>query len=151
VTINLWFDRIVMDQEFVALLDSRVHWVFNKSKMYGSTVSSRQYLSLVISGAASLVAMDSRDLVNVALEDLSRVFPRIRGAELVHSLVVKEKRATFSPRPGVEEHRPSSKTQVENLFLAGDWTDTGYPATIEGAVLSGRKAAEGIAEMLAEK
>jgi squalene-associated FAD-dependent desaturase len=148
VTINLWFDRIVMDQEFVALLDSRVHWVFNKSKMYGSTVSSRQYLSLVISGAASLVAMDSRDLVTVALEDLSRVFPRIRGAELVHSLVVKEKRATFSPRPGVEEHRPASKTQVENLFLAGDWTDTGYPATIEGAVLSGRKAAEGVAKFL---
>jgi uncharacterized protein with NAD-binding domain and iron-sulfur cluster len=119
--------------------------------MYGSTASSRQYLSLVISGAASLVAMDSRDLVKVALEDLSRVFPRMQGAELVHSLVVKEKRATFSPRPGVEEHRPSSKTQVENLFLAGDWTDTGYPATIEGAVLSGRKAAAGIAEMLAEK
>lgn len=151
VTINLWLDRIVMDQEFVALLDSRVHWVFNKSKMYGSTVPSRQYLSLVISGAASLVAMDSRDLVNVALKDLSRVFPRMTGAKLVHSLVVKEKRATFSPRPDVEGHRPSSKTQARNLFLAGDWTDTGYPATIEGAVLSGRKAAEGVANMLREK
>jgi uncharacterized protein with NAD-binding domain and iron-sulfur cluster len=140
-----------MEQDFVALLDSRVHWVFNKSKIYGSNNRTSQYLSLVISGAASLMSVDSGDLVKAALKDLSAAFPLARNAELVHSLVVKEKRATFSPRPGVEEHRPSSKTQVENLFLAGDWTDTGYPATIEGAVLSGRKAAESVANMLGEK
>ncbi|MDP2883817.1 MAG: hydroxysqualene dehydroxylase HpnE [Ignavibacteria bacterium] len=148
VTINLWLDRVVMEQDFVALLDSRIHWVFNKSKIYGSNTTSRQYLSLVISGAASLIAVDSGELVNAALTDLSAAFPLVRNAELVHSIVLKEKRATFSPRPGVEEHRPPSKTQVENLFLAGDWTDTGYPATIEGAVLSGRKAAEGVARVL---
>ncbi len=147
VTINLWFDRVVMEQDFVALLDSRIHWVFNKSKIYGSS-ATRQYLSLVISGAASMMALDSGELVKTALEDLSAAFPRVRNAELVHSLVVKEKRATFSPRPDVERHRPSSKTQFENLFLAGDWTDTGYPATIEGAVLSGRKAAEEVAGLV---
>jgi hydroxysqualene dehydroxylase len=148
VTINLWFDRVVMEQDFVALLDSRIHWVFNKSKIYGSSATTRQYLSLVISGAASLLDVDSRDLVKGALRDLSAAFPPVRNAELVHSLVVKEKRATFSPRPDVEMHRPSSKTQFANLFLAGDWTDTGYPATIEGAVLSGRKAAEGVAKLM---
>jgi zeta-carotene desaturase len=137
-----------MEQDFVALLDSRIHWVFNKSKIYGSDTTTRQYLSLVISGAASLLAVDSSDLVKGALKDLSAAFPTVRNAELVHSLVVKEKRATFSPFPDVEAHRPSSKTQFENLFLAGDWTDTGYPATIEGAVLSGRKAAEGVARLV---
>jgi squalene-associated FAD-dependent desaturase len=148
VTINLWFDRVVMEQDFVALLDSRVHWVFNKSKIYGSSTPTRQYLSLVISGAASLMSVDSGDIIKAALNDLSAAFPAVRIAGLVHSLVVKEKRATFSPRPDAESHRPSSTTQFENLFLAGDWTDTGYPATIEGAVLSGRKAAEGVATLV---
>jgi len=136
-----------MEQDFVALLDSRIHWVFNKSKIYGSK-TTRQYLSLVISGAASLVDVDSSELVKSALKELTAAFPPARNAELVHSLVVKEKRATFSPHPYVEAHRPSSKTEFENLFLAGDWTDTGYPATIEGAVLSGRKAAEGVARII---
>ena len=149
VTINLWFDRTVMTEKFAALLDSRIHWVFNKSRIYGSGNTSRQYLSLVISGAASLMNTNNADLVKGAIADLAEVFPEVRSAKLVHSLVVKEKRATFSPRPDIEEHRPSSKTKFENLFLAGDWTDTGYPATIEGAVLSGRKAADAAAEVVA--
>ncbi|MCX6134749.1 MAG: hydroxysqualene dehydroxylase HpnE [Ignavibacteriales bacterium] len=148
VTINLWFDRMVMEQDFVALLDSRIHWVFNKSKIYGSSTASRQYISLVISGAASLILLDSAELVRAALKDLSAALPAVRDAVLVHSLVIKEKRATFSPRPDAETHRPSSATQFRNLFLAGDWTNTGYPATIEGAVLSGRKAAEEVAKIL---
>lgn len=147
VTINLWFDRTVMEQKFAALLDSRIHWVFNKSEIYGSGDSSRQYLSLVISGAASLMNTSNDELVKGAVKDLAKVFPEVREARLMHSLVVKEKRATFSPRPDVEAHRPASKTKYENLFLAGDWTDTGYPATIEGAVLSGRKAAEAVAAL----
>ena len=148
VTINLWFDRTVMDEDFVALLDSRVHWVFNKSKIYGLNNQSRQYLSLVISGAGPLVLVSSGELVEGALRELHKALPRTGAARLMHSLVIKERRATFSPRPDVEQHRPSSKTPLENLFLAGDWTNTGYPATIEGAVLSGRKAAEGVAEVL---
>jgi squalene-associated FAD-dependent desaturase len=148
ITVNLWFDRTVMEEDLLALLDSSVHWVFNKTKIYRLQGSSRQYLSLVISGAASLVSKSSEQLLEVALEDLRKVLPRAREARVVHSLVLKEKRATFSPRPDVEQHRPSSLTPIENLFLAGDWTNTGYPATIEGAVLSGRKAAEGAAKLL---
>jgi squalene-associated FAD-dependent desaturase len=148
VTINLWFDRVVMDQDFVALLDSRVHWVFNKSKIYGNQVPDRQYLSLVISGAGSLVNLSSEELLRAALDDLHRFLPRTKTANVVHYLVLKEKRATFSPRPDVEQHRPASETPISNLFLAGDWTNTGYPATIEGAVLSGRRAAEKAAGFL---
>lgn len=149
ITINVWLDRTVMDAEFFALLDSRIQWVFNKSKIYGSTDGSRQYLSIVISGAAPLIGMSSEELVEVALDDLRRFFPQLRSARLVHSLVIKEKRATFSPHPGIEAQRPTSETSVPNLFLAGDWTRTGYPATIEGAVLSGRRAAQKAKEYLA--
>lgn len=148
VTINLWFDRLVMDQDFVALLDSRVHWVFNKSRIYGKETATRQYLSLVISGAGSLVNLTSEELVRAALDELHKYLPRTKEATVVHFLVLKEKRATFSPRPDVEQHRPASETPISNLFLAGDWTNTGYPATIEGAVLSGRRAAEKAAEFL---
>jgi len=150
VTIHLWLDRAIMEQEFAALLDARVQWVFNRSKMLGEQKTedrmqntvNRQYLSLVISGAEEYVTMEREQLVALAMEDLRRVLPRAESASVVHSLVIKEKRATFSPKPEVEPLRPSVKTGYDNLFLAGDWTDTGLPATIEGAVLSGRRAAE---------
>jgi zeta-carotene desaturase len=70
--------------------------------------------------------------------------PQARDAKVIHSLVIKEKRATFLPSPGLEAFRPNTQTEFENLFLAGDWTATGYPATIEGAIMSGRKAAESV-------
>lgn len=173
ITINLWFDKPVMEQEFVALLDSRVHWVFNKSRILQSLkgdgrrqtadgrlqnaedrlqkTDGRQYLSLVISGASGYVEVEKEELVQIALDDLRHVFPEARNAKLVHSLVIKEKRATFSPTPGVEALRPSSRTRLENLFLAGDWTNTGYPATIEGAVMSGNEAARCVTVFLGEK
>lgn len=159
ITIHLWLDRQIMEQEFVALLDSRVQWVFNRSRMLrkplaasNSTTTvakSRQYLSLVISGAGEYVEMDKEKLVEAGMEDLRRVFPEARSANVVHSLVIKEKRATFTPKPEVEPLRPSSRTVFENLVLAGDWTDTGLPSTIEGAVVSGRRAAEAVASYLA--
>jgi squalene-associated FAD-dependent desaturase len=142
VTINLWLDRSVFEQEFVALLDSRVQWVFNRSKILNLKHNSRQYLSLVISGAAEYAEMGKEEIIRLATEDLQKVIPQAREARVMHSLVIKEKRATFSPKPGLEALRPTTKTQFENFFLAGDWTNTGYPATIEGAVMSGRAAAE---------
>lgn len=141
ITINLWFDRPVMRNAFAALLDSRIQWVFNKSLLLGNRDSTRQYLSVVISGASSYVEMSKEQLVGIALEDLRGVLPDVERAQLVHSIVMKEKRATFSPKPRIDSTRPSCKTELENLFLAGDWTNTGYPATIEGAVMSGRAAA----------
>ncbi len=144
VSINLWFDCQVFDKEFVAVLSSRIQWIFNRNLLCntpGTGVGNLQHLSLVISGAEEYVDFDKESIVQLALEDLRRVLPLVNGATLVRSLVVKEKRATFSPRPGLELVRPDTRTKLRNLFLAGDWTNTGLPATIEGAVISGRKAA----------
>jgi zeta-carotene desaturase len=149
LSIDLWFDRPVMGEDFVALLDSRVQWVFNRSKIFGASSASGQCLALTVSGADGLIDKDARELVALAVEDLRRVFPRVGTATVVHSVVLKERRATFSQRPDIEPLRPYSRTSLENLFLAGDWTNTGYPATIEGAVMSGRKAAAHVSEFLA--
>ena len=146
LTINLWFDRPVFDLEFAALLDSRVQWVFNKTRLFGSGRRARfpQYLSVVISGARDLVTMTNERLADIARQEIEAVLPGVRRSRIMHSLVVREKRATFSPRPGVEKFRPGLKTPIENFFLAGDWTQTGLPATIEGAVMSGNRAADAI-------
>ncbi|HTY10327.1 MAG TPA: hydroxysqualene dehydroxylase HpnE [Bacteroidota bacterium] len=136
VTIHLWFDRSFVDEDFTALLDSPIHWVFNKSRIFEKE-SGGDYLSLVISGAGDFIAKEKEELLALALSELRRFYPACGRASLVHSLVVKEKRATFSPRVGTESVRPSHATSVRNLFLAGDWTDTKLPATIEGAAQSG--------------
>jgi zeta-carotene desaturase len=139
VSIQLWFSRPVMNDGFAAVLDRTIQWVFAKAGNDG-----RQGLSLVISGAGAVVDMEKDRLVRIALDDLAAVIPESAGVVPVHSLVIKERRATFVPRPGLERHRRGTSTALANLFLAGDWTDTGYPATIEGAVMSGFKAAEAV-------
>jgi len=151
ISLQLWFDRKIMEEEFAALVDTRVQWVFDKSLKFLSPLVSKavkqqkekgQHLSLVISGAQEFMEMSKEELLTIALIDLRRVLPKAKNANIVHSVVIKEKRATFSPSPGLEAIRPLPNTSFPNLFLAGDWTATGYPATIEGAVMSGRKAAE---------
>lgn len=141
VSVQLWFSQPVMDDRFAAVLDRTIQWVFAKAGRDG-----RQHLSLVISGAGAVVEMEKEQLVRIALDDLAAVLPESAGAVPVHSLVIKERRATFLPRPGLEGHRRRTSTELANLFLAGDWTDTGYPATIEGAVMSGFRAAEAVRE-----
>ena len=149
ITLHLWLDRPVIKHEFVATLDSTIQWIFNKSRMYQrEDESGRQYLSLLISGAAKYVGWSKEKLVNVAMGELRTLLPTAGEARLLHSVVIKEKRATFSPKPGVENLRPSTETTVKNLLLAGDWTATGYPATIEGAVMSGFNAAEAVRRYL---
>ena len=145
ISIHLWLDREITNLDFAALLETRVQWFFNKSKLLNEKkegIAVRQYLSLVISAADEFVGLNKKRLVEIAVEDLRRVLPRARDAKVNHSLVIKEKRATFLPSPGLEALRPQARTKFDNLFLAGDWTATGYPATIEGAVMSGRRAAE---------
>jgi hydroxysqualene dehydroxylase len=146
IAIHLWFDRQITDLDFAAVIDTRIQWLFNKSLYSQADVSlprknTIQYLTLVVSGAEEYIKLSKEQLVEIAFEDLQRVLPEARNAKIVHSLVMKEKRATFSPLPGLEQVRPKTYTKFSNLFLAGDWTSTGYPATIEGAVLSGKNAA----------
>ncbi len=150
VTINLWFDRPVMSEPFCALLNGHVQWAFNRSALVASSYKG-QYISCVISGARFHIEKEKHDLVMQALDDLKAVFPKAHEAVLLNTLVIKEVRATFLARPGTEAMRPGTTTAIEGLYLAGDWTDTGLPATIEGAIKSGRTAAKASSAYLARE
>jgi zeta-carotene desaturase len=138
VTVNLWYDRPVMDDEFVGLPERQMQWVFDKRRVFGETAS---HLSLVASGADALAGQDTATLVAMAAREVAGAIPGARGARLVRGTVVREKRATFSVAPG-QPRRPAVTTPVAGLFLAGDWIDTGLPATIESAAIAGHRAAQ---------
>ena len=138
--IHLWFDRPVTDLPHATLLDRTIQWMFNKSE--------GRYVQLVVSASRSLTAMPRAELIDLALREMQEFFPKVQAAQLERAHVVKEVRATFSARPGLETLRPTAATDVENLFLAGDWTRSGWPATMEGAVRSGYLAAEAVAAKL---
>ncbi len=141
ISINLWFDRDITDLEFAGLRGTTIQWLFNKSKILGT---KDHYISLVLSGAHDHVSRSKEDLLATALKDLADLLPATGEAKLLHSLVLKERFATFSPSWEVETLRPAARTPISGLFLAGDWTATGLPATIEGAVQSGYTAAGAI-------
>jgi squalene-associated FAD-dependent desaturase len=140
--IHLWFDRPVTDLPHATLLDRTIQWMFNKD--------GGRYVQLVVSASNSLTEMPRAEVIALAVRELAEFFPAVRDAKLEKAHVVKEVRAVFSPRPGLEPHRPEAKTDVRNLFLAGDWTRTGWPATMEGAVRSGYLAAEAVTEAAGE-
>jgi squalene-associated FAD-dependent desaturase len=142
--VHLWFDRHVMREPFLTLLDSTTQWVFNKTQLYGSAEDGGQYLQLVISASYSLTARSRQEIIALCLKELQDVLPATREATLVKGTVVKEMSATFSPAPGSDRWRPAQKSPLARLFLAGDWTATGWPSTMEGAVRSGYLAAEAI-------
>jgi predicted NAD/FAD-dependent oxidoreductase len=144
VTVNLWLDRPVTSEPFVGLPGRAMQWVFDKRALFGDESS---HLSLVSSGAAALVGRDNQALVDLALDELRGALPAARDAVLRRAVVVREKRATFSVAPG-QPPRPATRTAVPGLFLAGDWIDTGLPATIESAVVSGHRAAVAVLEYL---
>ena len=137
VTVNLWYDRTVTDTALIGLPGRTFQWVFDKGRIFGGTSS---HLSLVSSGADAVVAMTNDQLIALAHEEVTASLPLTRGATVVRGTVVREKRATFSLAPG-QPPRPGAETPVRGFYLAGDWTDTGLPATIEGAVDSGHRAA----------
>ncbi len=134
--IHLWFDRPVTDLPHATLLDRTIQWMFNKHE--------GRYLQLVVSASRTLTEMPRLEVIALALKELAEFFPAAREAKLEKAHVVKEIRATFSARPGLETFRPGNLTTVRNLFLAGDWTKSGWPATMEGAVRSGYLAAEAV-------
>ena len=137
VTVNLWFDTAVTPVPFVGLPGRAMQWVFDKRQAFGESAS---HLSLVSSGAEAIVAASNADLIERALEEVRSALPAARRAEVRRATVVRERRATFSLAPG-QPTRPETVTAVRGLLLAGDWIDTGLPATIESAVVSGHRAA----------
>jgi squalene-associated FAD-dependent desaturase len=138
VTVNLWYDRLVMDDLFVGLPGREMQWVFDKRRVFGESAS---HLSLVASGADALVGAGNDQLVALAAREVAAAIPGARDAILLRGTVIREKRATFSLSPG-EPPRPGVATPVRGLFLAGDWIDTGLPGTIESAALAGHRAAQ---------
>ncbi|ODS52559.1 MAG: hypothetical protein ABS36_16020 [Acidobacteria bacterium SCN 69-37] len=138
VTVNLWLDGPVMTQPFIGLVDAPVHWIFNKAAIVGEHAT---HLAIVTSGADDLAASDNDAVTTTAFEEVRRVLPAARGRSVQRSVVVREQRATFSLAPGGPA-RPGPVTGIPGFVMAGDWTDTDLPATIEGAVVSGHRAAD---------
>ena len=134
--IHLWFDRPITDLPHAVLLDRTLQWLFRKSE---------NYFQAVVSASRSLLPLAQKDIVEMACRELREFFPKSAAAQLVRSHVIKEARATYSAVPGLEAARPVAKTKFPNVFLAGDWTNTRWPATMEGAVRSGYLAAEAVA------
>jgi squalene-associated FAD-dependent desaturase len=137
VTVNLWFDRVVTDRQLIGLPGRTLQWVFDKRAVFGEKAS---HLSLVSSGAEAVVARSNQELIELAVHEVAEALPAVRSAALLRAVVVREKKASFSVAPG-QPRRPPTRTAVTGLLLAGDWIDTGLPATIEGAVVSGHWAA----------
>jgi squalene-associated FAD-dependent desaturase len=163
--IHLWFDRTVCPFDHVVTPGRLIQWVFNHTAIQGRTAShsdfaddmapslerpgtDSQYLQLVISASYDLLGLDKIAIRDAALGELGEIWPEARVARVLRFWVVTEHGATLSIRPGVDAFRPPQRTPIDGLFLAGDWTDTGWPATMEGAVRSGYLAAQGVLENL---
>ena len=161
--VHLWLDREVMSEPFLTVVDRTTQWIFNKTLLSESTGNvasgangahgangangvnaARQYLQLVISASYDLIPRSRQEIVALAWRELCEVVPAAREARLVKGTVIKETAATFSPEPGCDRWRPAQSSPIASLYLAGDWTATGWPATMEGAVRSGYLAAEAI-------
>ena len=140
VTVNLWLDRDVTGEMFIGLPGRTMQWVFDKRMLFGEHAS---HLSLVSSGADRVVGLSNDQLVALALDELRAALPAAAAASVKRAVVVREKRATFSVAPG-QPGRPPTESGVPGLFLAGDWIETGLPATIESAVVSGHMAADAV-------
>jgi squalene-associated FAD-dependent desaturase len=140
VTANLWFDRPVMDEAFVGLPGCTIQWVFEKT---ADGSPSGTHLSCTVSGAVELVDGSNEEILRIAETDIRARLRRAREAVLVRGTIVRERHATFSTaQPDVP--RPAATTDLRGFYLAGDWIDTGLPSTIEGAVRSGRLAADAV-------
>ncbi|HEY6447126.1 MAG TPA: hydroxysqualene dehydroxylase HpnE [Acidobacteriaceae bacterium] len=150
--IHLWFDRPITELDHAVLLDTTIQWMFNKSRLQPAhRTAEGSYLELVVSASKTLVPMARQEIIDLALRELVQFFPGVTSADLLKSAVVKEVRATYSIRPGLDRYRPSAISPWPGIFLAGDWTATGWPATMEGAARSGNLAAEALARTLGDE
>ncbi|HZR32782.1 MAG TPA: hydroxysqualene dehydroxylase HpnE [Terriglobales bacterium] len=150
--IHLWFDRQITDLEYAVLLDRTIQWMFHKSKfLKRSEDATGSYVELVVSASKTLVDKSKNEIVELAIRELHEFFPAAREAKVVKSTVIKEVHASYSPVPGVDRLRPPNVTAWPRVFLSGDWTATGWPATMEGAVRSGYLAAEALARAAGQR
>jgi squalene-associated FAD-dependent desaturase len=147
--IHLWFDREFTQLDHAVLLDRTIQWMFQKSRIQtgrsSGPLAAGSYLELVISSSKSLVDRNRAEIIDVAMRELAEFFPEAKQARLLKGTVVKEVYATFSPLPGLEAYRPAPASAWPRVFLSGDWINTGWPATMEGAVRAGYASAQSLA------
>lgn len=139
VGIYLWTDMPLIDVSVVGLLDSPIQWIFNR------TIKTGEYLyAIVISGAYQQVDRSPKQILDTLMSELKRNFPKLSKMQIKHNFIYKALDATFAARPETNRLRPPPRTSFDNLFLAGDWTDTSLPSTMEGAALSGENVVKAI-------
>lgn len=145
ISILLWFDRQITDLDHAWLLDTTIQWFFHKSRIRGYAPERGSYVELVIAGSRTDLPKSRQEILEPALAELAQFFPAAKDAVLLKSGILKEARATFSVTPGLDRYRPAQETGLPGLFVAGDWTRTDWPSTMEGAARSGRMAAGAVA------
>ena len=139
---HLWFDREITELEHAVLLDREIHWMYNQSKL--QTGRGGHYLELVVSATRAFAALPREAAIAQALSELEEFFPRVKEAKLLKVALLKDVRATFGVHPGIDAARPTAQSPWPHLYLAGDWTATGWPSTMESGARSGHLAAEAV-------
>jgi zeta-carotene desaturase len=149
-SVHLWFDREITTLDHAVLLDREIHWLYNKSRMQPWRNAKGSYVELVVSASRHFAELSREDAITQAVSELIEFFPAAADAKLEKAALVKEMHATFGVPPGIDASRPTSKSPWPNCFLAGDWTATGWPSTMESAARSGHLAAEAICASIGE-
>jgi zeta-carotene desaturase len=147
-SVHLWFDREITSLDHAVLLDREIHWMYNKGRIQPWRQCS--YLELVVSASRPFAQLSREQAIAQAVKELAEYFPAVRSARLEKAALVKEMRATFGVPPGIDAARPTSVSPWPNCFLAGDWTATGWPSTMESAARSGHLAAEAVCKSIGE-
>ena len=140
--VHLWFDRLIDCPPALAVLDRTTEWIFNKTATWNLPPERGTYLSIVVSASRQLAERTKEEIVAEILAEVQACVPSAKQANLVRSQVIRWPKATISPKPGVDAFRPDQRSPIANLFVAGEWTQTGWPSTMEGAARSGYRAAE---------
>ncbi len=149
--VHLWFDRPIMPLDHAVLVGRLCQWVFRRDvtpTVNAADVPAGHYYQVVISASRNLAGRNRDDVIAEVCRELAAIWPAAAQAMLLHSRMVTEHAAVFSTRPGLERIRPAQQTVTHGIHVAGDWTRTGWPATMEGAVRSGYLAAEGVLRCL---
>jgi len=149
-SVHLWFDREITALEHAVLLDREIHWMYNKGRLQPCRKGNGGYVELVVSASHSFAALTNEQAIEQSVGELAEFFPSVRSARLEKAARVKEMRATFGVPPGIDASRPTSESPWPRCLLAGDWTATGWPSTMESAARSGHLAAEAVCRGLGE-
>jgi len=147
-SVHLWFDREITELDHAVLLDREIHWMYNQSRL--QTGRGGHYIELVVSATRAFAALPREEAIRQALSELAEFFPSVNEAKLEKVALVKEVRATFGVPPGIDASRPTALSPWPGLYLAGDWTATGWPSTMESAARSGHLAAEALCLSIGE-